>query len=163
MDRKWGQVRNPAMEKYDRISAVFWLLFGIFILVGAWNYPFGSLQEPGGGLYPTFLGILLIVMAILLLGKSRRPAGEEGPPWDREGGGLRRCLLTLCGLLVMPFLFKLVGFFPTIFLFVIFMMKIILPLPWVTALATSLISTVGGYFLFESWLKIQFPRGFLGF
>ena len=150
------------MEKYDRISAVFWLLFGIFILGGAQNYSFGSFREPGGGLYPSLLGSLLIIMGVLLLAQTRKASGEEGPPWDRRGGGLRRCLLTLCGLLVMPFLFNIIGFFPTIFFFIMFMMKLILPLPWVTALATSVISTVGGYFLFESWLKIQFPRGFFG-
>jgi hypothetical protein len=64
--------------------------------------------------------------------------------------------------MVIPFSINALGFFPTIFLFIIFMMKIILPLPWLTALATGVISTVGGYFLFQSWLKIQFPRGFLG-
>jgi hypothetical protein len=150
------------MKKYDRISGVFWLLFGIFILVGAQNYSFGTFQEPGGGLYPTLLGILLIIMAVLLLAQTRKASGEEGPRWDHKGGGLKRCVLTICGLMVIPFSINALGFFPTIFLFIIFMMKIILPLPWLTALATGVISTVGGYFLFQSWLKIQFPRGFLG-
>jgi len=150
------------VEKYDRISGLFWLFFGIFILVGAQNYSFGTFREPGGGLYPSFLGSLMIIMAIFLLANSGKAKGEEGPPWDRKGGGLRRCLVTLCGLLIIPFLFHLIGFFPTMFLFIMFMMRIILPLPWITALATSVIASVGGYFLFESWLKIQFPRGFLG-
>lgn len=150
------------MEKYDRISGLFWLLFGIFILVGAQNYSFGTFQEPGGGLYPSLLGSLMIIMAIFLLANSGKAKGEEGPSWDRKRGGLRRCLATLCGLLIIPFFFHLIGFFPTMFLFIIFMMRIILPLPWITALATSVIASVGGYFLFESWLKIQFPRGFLG-
>jgi len=151
------------MEKYDRVSSIFWFVFGILILGGARNYPFGSFREPGGGLYPSLLGSLLIIMAISLLVKSRKRSGEEGPVWTWTGAGLRRCLLTLCGLLVIPFLFNVLGFFPTIFFFILFIMKVILPLPWVTALATSLLSTVGGYLLFEEWLKIQFPRGFLGF
>ena len=150
------------MDKYDRISGLFWLFFGIFILGGARRYSFGSFQEPGGGLYPTLLGSLMIIMAIFLLANSPKVKAEEGPAWDRQGGGLRRCVLTLCGLLIIPFLFHLIGFFPTMFLFIMFMMRIILPLPWVTAVATSVIASVGGYFLFGSWLKIQFPRGFLG-
>ena len=150
------------MDKYDRISGLFWLFFGIFILGGARRYSFGSFQEPGGGLYPTLLGSLMIIMAIFLLANSPKVKAEEGPAWDRQGGGLRCCLLTLCGLLIIPFLFHLIGFFPTMFLFIMFMMRIILPLPWVTAVATSVIASVGGYFLFGSWLKIQFPRGFLG-
>jgi len=150
------------LDKYDRISGLFWLLFGIFILVGARSYSFGTFQEPGGGLYPTLLGSLMIIMAIFLLANSPKAKEEEGPAWDRKGGGLRRCLVTLCGLLIIPFLFHLIGFFPTMFLFIMFMMRIILPLPWITALATSAIASVGGHFLFESWLKIQFPRGFLG-
>ena len=150
------------MDKYDRISGLFWLFFGIFILGGARRYSFGSFQEPGGGLYPTLLGSLMIIMAIFLLANSPKVKAEEGPAWDRQGGGLRRCVLTLCGLLIIPFLFHLIGFFPTMFLFILFMMRVILPLPWVTAVATSVIASVGGYFLFGSWLKIQFPRGFLG-
>ena len=150
------------MDKYDRISGLFWLFLGIFILGGARRYSFGSFQEPGGGLYPTLLGSLMIIMAIFLLANSPKVKAEEGPAWDRQGGGLRRCVLTLCGLLIIPFLFHLIGFFPTMFLFIMFMMRIILPLPWVTAVATSVIASVGGYFLFGSWLKIQFPRGFLG-
>jgi len=150
------------VDKYDRISGLFWLFLGIFILGGARRYSFGSFQEPGGGLYPTLLGSLMIIMAIFLLANSPKAKGEEGPAWDRQGGGLRRCVLTLCGLLIIPFLFHLIGFFPTMFLFILFMMRVILPLPWVTAVATSVIASVGGYFLFGSWLKIQFPRGFLG-
>jgi hypothetical protein len=150
------------VDKYDRISGLFWLFFGIFILGGARRYSFGSFQEPGGGLYPTLLGSLMIIMAIFLLANSPKVKAEEGPAWDRQGGGLRRCVLTLCGLLIIPFLFHLIGFFPTMFLFILFMMRVILPLPWVTAVATSVIASVGGYFLFGSWLKIQFPRGFLG-
>ena len=72
------------MKRYDRISGVFWLLFGIFILVGAQNYSFGTFQEPGGGLYPTLLGILLIIMALLLLAQTRKASGEEGPRWDQQ-------------------------------------------------------------------------------
>ena len=150
------------MDKYDRISGFFWLLFGIFILVGAGSYSFGTFREPGGGLYPTLLGSLMIVMAIFLLANSSKAKGEECPAWDRQAGGLRRCVLTLCGLLIIPFLFHIIGFFPTMFLFIMFMMRVILPLPWVTAVATSVIASMGGYFLFGSWLKIQFPRGFLG-
>ena len=150
------------MDKYDRISGLFWLLFGIFILVGAGRYSFGTFQEPGGGLYPTLLGSLMIIMAIFLLASSGKAKREAGPAWDRKGGGLRRCLVTLGALLIIPFLFHLIGFFPTMFLFILFMMRIVLPLPWVAALATSVIASVGGRFLFESWLKIQFPRGFLG-
>ena len=150
------------MDKYDRISGLFWLFLGIFILGGARRYSFGSFQEPGGGLYPTLLGSLMIIMATFLLANSPKVKAEEGPAWDRQGGGLRRCVLTLCGLLIIPFLFHLIGFFPTMFLFILFMMRVILPLPWVTAVATSVIASVGGYFLFGSWLKIQFPRGFLG-
>ena len=150
------------MEKYDRISGMFWLLFGIFIFVGAQSYSFGSLHEPGGGLYPSLLGILLILMACVLLANSRKKNIEEVPSWNLKGGGLRRSLLTLCGLLVIPFLFNILGFYLTIFLFILFITRAVLPLPWLTALATSLFSTVGGYFLFESWLKIQFPRGLFG-
>jgi hypothetical protein len=150
------------MEKYDRISSIFFLLFGIFILVGARNYAFGTFQEPGGGLYPTLIGGILVIMSIFLLLQTRQPPAGDAPEWDWKGGGLRRCLLTLAGLLIVPFLFNVIGFFPTMFLFILCMMKVILPVPWISALATSIIGTVGGHFLFESWLKIQFPRGILG-
>ena len=151
------------MEKYDRTSGVFWLLFGIFILIGAQSYAFGSFREPGGGLYPTLLGGLLIILGCILLFNSSKKSMEEAPSWAWKGGGLRRSLLTLCGLLVIPFLFNTLGFHPTIFLFILFITRAVLPLPWLTAFTTSLCSTVGGYFLFESWLKIQFPRGLFGF
>jgi putative tricarboxylic transport membrane protein len=150
------------MEKYDRISSIFFLLFGIFILVGARNYAFGTFQEPGGGLYPTLIGGILVVMSIFLMLQTRHASAGDAPEWDWKGGGLRRCLLTLVGLLIVPFLFNVIGFFPTMFLFILCMMKVILSVPWISALTTSIIGTVGGYFLFESWLKIQFPRGILG-
>ena len=54
----------------------------------------------------------MIIMAIFLLANSAKAKGEEGRLWDRKGGGLRRCLATLCGLLIIPFFFHLIGFFP---------------------------------------------------
>src|SRR3989304_9406880 len=140
------------MGKHDRISAIFWLLFGVFILWGGQSYPMGSFREPGGGLYPTLLGSLLIILASILLIDSRRNPLDEAPSWNSKGAGLRRVILALGGLLISPLLFSHLGFFPTVFIFILFITKVVLPLRWLTALATSLMSTVGGYFLFVFWL-----------
>ncbi len=150
------------MRTYDLMSGVFWLVTGILVLVGAQWYPFGTFTEPGGGLYPSLLGAVLIVLSCFLLAGTRERSSEEAPAWGHGEGGVYRPLLTVFALLLIPFIFDYVGFFPTIFIFMLFMTRVVLPLRWITALATSLFSSVGGYFLFVSWLKIQFPHGFLG-
>lgn len=150
------------MKRYDRISGIFWVLCGILIVLTARTYSFGSFREPGGGLYPALLGILLVVLGGIVLAQSQKERGGEVPSWNWKGGGLYRCLLTLCGLFAVSFLFDYVGFFLAMFLFVLFMGKVVLTLRWLTSLGMSLLCAVGGYFLFVSCLKVQFPRGLLG-
>jgi len=150
------------MGRTEKISSLFWMLAGIAIFLAAQTYPLGSFREPGGGLYPCLLGGLLIVLAVMLLVGSWN-AEEHWPPaseWERKGLG--RSTFTIGGLFIIPFLFDLLGFFPAMLLFMFFMTKVIMPLSWLTALTTSLLSTAGGYTLFEWWLKIQFPRGLFG-
>jgi putative tricarboxylic transport membrane protein len=151
------------MRRYDLISGTFWLVVGVFIVAVARTYSFGTFREPGGGLYPTLVGLLLIGMSCLLIAKNwRAPTKEEAISWGPDKKGLKRCLLTLVALLLMPFLFDLLGFFPTMLFFVFFVAKIVLSLGWSAAVATSVCCTAGGYLVFQLWLKIPFPQGFFG-
>lgn len=144
----------------DRISGLFWLFMGMAILVLALSYPLGSFREPGGGLYPSLLGVLLIVLAVkLLVGKRKVDEVETQQPSDHEKKRFGRSLITMIGLFIVPFLFEVFGFFPAMLLFMIFMMKVVMPLSWLTTLTSAFLSTAGGYMLFEQVLKIHFPRG----
>lgn len=150
------------MGRTDRISGLFWLLVGIAILLLALSYPLGSFREPGGGLYPSLLGCLLILLAVKLLVGSRKVNEVETQPSDPRKIRWGRSVITMIGLFIVPFLFEVFGFFPAMLLFMIFMTKVVMPLPWVTTLATAFLSTAGGYMLFEEVLGIHFPRGLFG-
>lgn len=150
------------MKRYDQISGIFWLACGILILLTARPYSFGSFREPGGGLYPALLGVLLVILGGAVVIQSIKKSRAGAPSWNWKEGGIVRCLLTLFGVLAAAFLFEYVGFFLATFLFVLFMGKAVLALRWLTSLAMSLLFTGGGYFFFGTCLKIQFPQGWLG-
>ena len=48
------------------------------------------------------------------------------------------------------------------FLVMGFLFRVIEPQRWRTVIAGAFFSAVGAYLIFEAWLKVELPKGFLG-
>lgn len=152
------------MERKDLISGIFWLVIGIVFTLWSNSYQIGNFGEPGPGLLPLILGILLICFSLILVAR-----GWKACRLQKTGKAVslpdswKRIAYTLVVLLVSTALFEKAGYLLTIFLFMVFLM---LWTEWRNmkkVLITALLTTLAVYLVFILLLKQPFPAGLLRF
>ena len=134
------------------------LVLGLAISVISWGYGFGSLRQPGPGLYPFFIGAAIAVFSLfILIPELRSGAGE--PVLDKEGARtLALMTLTFClWIIAMP----LLGYVVVSLLATYAFCKIMKLEGWRKPLAVSAGTALFIYALFDYWLYIDLPRGIL--
>ena len=135
------------------------MVLGIIILVVSWEYGFGSFKRPGPGLYPFFIGALVLVFSMILLILEMKP--KKSQPVFSQGGLLTFILMiiTFClWIVVMPFF----GYVIVTFLATFAFSKVMKLEGWWKPLAVSAGTAVFIYLLFDYFLYIDLPRGILG-
>ena len=152
------------MARKDLISGIFWLVVGILFTCWSSSYQIGNFGEPGPGLLPLLLGILLICFSLILVAGGlkayRSPGAEKAVSLPASW---KRIAYTLLVLLVSTALFEKAGYLLTIFFFMVFLM---LWTEWRNmkkVLLTALLTTVAVYLVFIVLLKQPFPAGLLRF
>jgi hypothetical protein len=150
------------MARIFRLETLFVLLLlvlGAAISVVSWGYGFGSLKQPGPGLYPFFIGVAIAAFAVILLVVEVR-AGKCDPVLDRDGARtLVLMTLTFClWIVAMP----LLGYVIMTLLATYAFGKIMKLEGWRKPLAVAVGTALFIYLLFDHWLYIDLPRGILG-
>jgi len=142
----------------ERTGSLIFFIAGIYGLVFSIGFPFGKLTEPGPGVFPFSISVLLIISGILMFVR-----GKEKEAVDRTG--LIRQLvtpiqivgITAAFILVVERLGYLVSAF--VYLFIIFL--------WIcryrlwTAIGLAGILGIGTWYFFVKILVIQLPGGIL--
>ena len=135
------------------------LVLGSAISVISWGYGFGSLAQPGPGLYPFFVGAaisvfsLFILIAVLMSGTGKSLPAKEG------ARTLALMTLTFCfWILAMP----LLGYVVVSMLATYAFCKVMKLEGWRKPLAVSAGTALFIYLLFDYWLYVDLPRGILG-
>jgi putative tricarboxylic transport membrane protein len=144
----------------DFKSGLFFLLLSAIIGVFSFKIGVGTLSKPGPGFVPFGAALLLMVLSflsiLLVLG------GKSESNWEMEVKW-RNFLSVMGAMAVYGFLLNRIGFIFSTFLFVTFLIKFIGPRDWKKAVAAGAITSACSYLLFESLLKSQLPRTFLGY
>jgi hypothetical protein len=135
------------------------LVLGLAISVTSWGYGFGSLKQPGPGLYPFFIGVAIAVFSLFILISELR-SGTSKPPLDKAGARtLALMTLTFClWIVAMP----LLGYVVVTLLATVAFCKIMKLEGWRKPLAVSAGTALFIYALFDLWLYVDLPRGLLG-
>jgi putative tricarboxylic transport membrane protein len=152
------------MKHPDLISGFFWLAIGL--LLSIWSgvsYEVGSFTQPGPGFVPFVLGLLLILLASILLGQTRRSSlPSQRPSSSCSSKGWKKAAYVLLIYVIGIFLFEVIGYLFTFFLMILFLMHEIGSRTWKVSFLTALLSTLGVYLVFVSLLELQLPRSPLG-
>jgi hypothetical protein len=154
MDKYKTQHRLP------EISFTFILItLGLVILITSLRYGFGTLEEPGPGLYPFFLGLSILLFSIVHLFLTlKAPSGE--PLFDK--GGIKKfsfiSLTFILWILAMPYLGYVLVTLIASYLFC----KIMKLEGWLKPLGLAAGTALLIYLLFDYWLYIDLPRGIFG-
>jgi len=150
--------KAPAF-RLEPFFVFFLLVLGSAISIISWGYGFGSLRQPGPGLYPFFIGVAIAVFSLFILISELR-SGTSKPVLDKEGAKtLVLMTLTFClWIVAMP----LLGYVVVTLLATYAFCKIMKLEGWWKPLAVSAGTALFIYVLFDYWLYIDLPRGILG-
>ena len=117
----------------------------------------GKFRHPGPGFLPFGLAVILIVLSLALILKSR---GEKSSSPFWAGQTWVRPLLGVIIFLGYAFCLGYLGFILTTFLFLFVWMWVIERIRWATLLSISFGVTAVLYLIFEYFLEVPLPAGF---
>ena len=145
--------------KLESLFVFLLLVLGSAISVISWGYGFGSLRQPGPGLYPFFIGAAIAVFSLFILISELRSETSK-PLLDKEGARtLVLMTVTFClWIVAMP----LLGYAVVTLLATYAFCKIMKLEGWRKPLAVSAGTALSIYVLFDYWLYVDLPRGILG-
>ena len=135
------------------------LILGIVIVLVSWGYGFGTWKRPGPGLYPFFLGLIIILpfsLALIIRGFRAKKSERR---FDKSS------LITF-SLMIVSFIFWIVslpvlGYVVATFCVTYALGKILRLEGWIRPLILSAGTSIFIYLLFDYWLYIDLPRGIL--
>jgi len=143
----------------ERIAHLVIVLLSILIMVLSLSYGIGTLGKPGSGLYPFAIGLFIFPLSLSLFISSLR-SQRKGSVLNREEIITFLSFVGACTfwIIAMPYLgYPAVTLFATLFLCKIMKLEGWLK-PFILSAGTALFI----YLLFDYWLYIDLPRGFLG-
>ena len=152
------------MKKNDRRSSLFWLAAAILICVGSLKLSLGNLGQPGPGFFSFLAGAILALLSIILFLQSRKGGLEEkGKAFWPNPQGARQMIWMVVALLVYVIGMNYAGFLLSTVLFLGFLFRGIGRQGWLTSVSMTVSTSFVAYLIFQYWLDVQLPRGFLGF
>lgn len=155
------------MRKYDIVSGLFWLTFGILFALGGLQHGLMEAEGvPGRGALPFIAGILAIILSLMVLTpalqmKDKDQSGDQ-KVFFPERKGVRRLLIAIGLLAFYGFFLKTLGYPLTTFLFLVSALKLIEPQEWKTTAIFSFLTTTISFAIFKV-LHVNLPIGILGF
>jgi putative tricarboxylic transport membrane protein len=152
------------MRKIDRFGGMFWLGLGIVISALSSRLGLGNLHKPGPGFAPLLAGAILTLLGLILtLSTYSKQFVDEKTISILVKKGRKDSFLALSALLGYILLLEPLGFLTTTFIFLVVLFKIKEKKRWVIPLVLSLSTVVVSYLIFSVWLRLEFPKGPLGF
>ena len=143
------------------ITVLCFLILGVVYLIGSLNLGTGSAISPGAGLYPFFIGIALISIALplfLLSLKEKEPqqAKEEAFP---QGKDLKRVVALALTFVFFAIFLKPLGYWVCGTALMGGSLKLLGMESWGKIVSISILTTAISYLLFVSILKVPIPLG----
>jgi len=142
----------------DQITGAALAVVGALVALQSWQYPIGSLAEPGAGYLPFALGIALGVFGALIVA-----AGGRSPPfrWERFGDGLKG-LAILAGLAFAALALERLGYRITIAVLLLYYLGVVERRAWITTLVLTVVVSLGSHYVFARLLRVPLPIGVFG-
>jgi putative tricarboxylic transport membrane protein len=142
------------MRSASRSAAVVALGVSAAYLVAAARLPRGTAHEPGAGLVPLLVGLLLVGASLAYVWQARGAAGETGQPVTVARGGplgLVAALAAFC--LVLPWL----GYLVTAFGLLAVVVRLYGLRAWGRTLLVAVVATLASHYLFAGLLGVPLP------
>jgi hypothetical protein len=152
------------MKNPDQYSGIFWILLGGVITGSSFFYGVGSFSTPGPGFITFGAGAILTALSLVLfVSATRKKGGGQSlrSLWEGRQTGKAFYILGLLAaymLLVTP-----LGFLISTFFLLILLFRVQASYSLKTVIFLSAASTIASMVVFDVWLGVQLPRGFMGY
>jgi len=148
------------MKSWQRYAGVFLLVIaGVVIQQSVWVLRLFDHGQPGSGLMPFGLGVILAVLAVILIATNLGPEGQKVPFWEPKAW--LRPLLALGITAIYAWLFDDIGAITSVVVLVSGWLYFVehkrAPVAVGTGLATGLVV----WLVFARFLQTPFPQGLL--
>ncbi|MGE5606403.1 MAG: tripartite tricarboxylate transporter TctB family protein, partial [Bacteroidota bacterium] len=146
----------------DIISSLIGILFGCYILGIASKFPEDVIMGIGPAFFPSILATLLIFFSFLLLcfalmGKSKGTVEK----FNFKDPGTQRAGIALLATIIYSLLLNVGGFIVTTILYLFGLMFLLKKREYLKMALISAGVTLGVFIIFEKFLHISLPLGFL--
>ncbi len=152
------------MRRWDQIASFLGIALGTLLVISSLKLNPGQWTQPGPGFMPLGCGLLLISLCIAYgvgsIWTRDDDYGKRESPWPRQNVG--RLVGVLIALFLFSFLLTILGYLLSTFLLMIFLFRVVEPERWFITIIKTVLSVLVTYIVFDKWLMIQFPKGFLG-
>ncbi len=147
--------------RIDRASGVALALVAAVVLEETWRLglPLGTLANPGPAYMPGLLAGGLLLAGVLVATVSRSPATLGGAGWSEWRHSV--AILLTCAFVALAL--ERLGYRLTIGLAGVVLLGVVERKGIVTTLLVAGGLAAGTYFLFDTLLRVQLPRGPFGF
>ena len=125
---------------------------GVYVLFSSVGLGLWTSLGPGPGLFPFAMGGVLVAMSALwLVQELRQPSGKA------EGIDRGVVLSVVLSLVVLAAVMDLLGFQLSMFLFLLYHLKVRGGRRWVSSLIIALAGSVGAFYAFNYGLNVALP------
>jgi glucan phosphoethanolaminetransferase (alkaline phosphatase superfamily) len=153
------------LNRDEIIVGMVIFLFGGIAAVLSLRMPIGTFRTSGTGMFPLFLGILLMILSGIFISRiffqGKKDQGKKEASIESSESPIQ--LILFLGVMVLATLFfNQLGYPLTSFLLMVALLRILGIKRWGLNILISLVTSVGSYFLFVQWLNIPMPKGWIG-
>ncbi len=151
------------MRHPDQYAGIFWLILGGAITLSSFHYKVGSLAEPGPGFITFLAGSFLTLLSVILFLSSWK--SKEGLGLRQLWGGRQtgKAFYVLLLLAVYMFVVTPLGFLISTFSLLVLLFRVQGTYALKSVLPLSALTTFFSFIIFDRWLGVQLPRGFMGY
>jgi putative tricarboxylic transport membrane protein len=147
------------MSQSHIIITLFWIGFGIFVMIFSYKLGLGRFSNPDSGLMSFLLGLILVLLSLYsLIISLLKKAGDEGPPKEgRSQTSYGKITLVLVALFTYSFILEKLGFVITTWI-LLFLLFRGMGNRWITTFIASTFTVLATYFVF-TYFGVRFPPG----
>ncbi|MFH2076417.1 MAG: tripartite tricarboxylate transporter TctB family protein [Pseudomonadota bacterium] len=143
----------------DRLSGVFLVLVGLFVVWERRVLPLGTTGHPGPGYVPLLLAILLIIFGVILIVRGKGSPAFRSLSWPEAPHAA--AILGCC--IFITILMETIGYRLTMIIAMGFLFGVIERIKPLLTLALTFGFVFGSFWLFDTLLRVPLPRGGWGF
>jgi putative tricarboxylic transport membrane protein len=131
----------------------------IFVLWECRNIPYGTITEPGPGIVPALLAVILLVCSLAVIGGGAAAPRVDALDWSEW----RHAVAILGACAFMALALERLGYRLTMILALLGLLRLVERKRWVVGAVFAVGFSLGSYFLFNTLLRVPMPLGPFGF